>query len=391
MKRFILLVLDGVGAGELPDAAAFGDAGSNTLGNLARHQGGLRLPNLQRLGLGHVLELEGVPPVASPLASWGRMAEKSQGKDSTLGHWELMGLVTPVALPTYPQGFPTQLVDAWCRACGLPGVLGNCTASGTEIIERLGAEHVATGKPILYTSADSVFQVAAHEGRFGLERLYQVCHIARELLQGEHAVARVIARPFEGEAGYFQRTPNRKDISLPPFGPTAIDAADQAGVATVSIGKIHDLFAGVGIQRALPSKGNAEGLRRLLELLDEGAPPQGQLILLNLVDFDMLWGHRCDPVGFKGGLEAFDAELPHLLTRLGEQDLLVLTADHGNDPTGSSTDHSREYVPLLALWPGRPGRELGTRSSFTDVGATLREWLGLPVAGTGQSFLAEMG
>ncbi len=391
MKRFILLVMDGVGAGELPDAAAFGDAGSNTLGNLARHQGGLALPNLGALGLGRVLELEGVPPAAQPSASWGRMAEKSMGKDSTLGHWELMGLETPLALPTYPHGFPAQLVEDWCRMAGLPGVLGNCTASGTDIIQRLGQEHVATGKPILYTSADSVFQVAAHEESFGLERLYTICQQARDLLQGEHAVARVIARPFLGQAGDFQRTPNRKDISLPPFAPTAIDAAAAAGVETLSIGKIRDLFAGVGIQRALTSKGNAEGMQRLLEVLDEGGAPGGQLILLNLVDFDMLWGHRCDPAGFKGGLEAFDALLPALLEKLGPEDLLVITADHGNDPTGTSTDHSREYVPLLVYAAGLSGRDLGTRASFADVGATLRHWFKLPPASLGHSFLPELG
>lgn len=388
-KRFILLVLDGVGAGELPDAALFGDAGANTLGNLARHQGGLALPNLQALGLGKILELQGVPPVAAPLASWGRMAEKSMGKDSTLGHWELMGLVTSTALPTYPQGFPGELVSAWCRAAGLPGVLGNCVASGTEIIERLGAEHLATGRPILYTSADSVFQVAAHEEAFGLERLLAACRIARDLLQGEHAVARVIARPFLGSAGSFARTPNRRDFSLPPWAPTAIDAMAAAGVEVVSIGKIRDLFAGVGIERALGAKGNDEGLDRLEELLDQGGDRR-QLILLNLVDFDMLWGHRLDPAGFRGGLEAFDRRLPDLLGRLGEADLLIITADHGNDPTGSSTDHSREYVPLLAYRAARPGRPLGRRASFADVGATLREWFGLAAADAGVSFLGDM-
>jgi phosphopentomutase len=388
-KRFVLLVLDGVGAGELPDAAAFGDAGANTLGNLARQQGGLSLPHLQQLGLGNILEIEGVPPSPAPAASWGLMAEKSQGKDSTLGHWELMGLVTPAALPTYPQGFPVELVETWLRACGLSGALGNRAASGTEIIAELGAEHLAGGKPILYTSADSVFQVAAHEEAFGLERLYGICRAARELLQGEHAVARVIARPFLGAPGSFARTPNRRDFSLPPWAPTAIDAAAAAGVEVVSIGKIRDLFAGVGIERALPSKSNMEGLDRLEALLDAGAPVgRGQLILLNLVDFDMLWGHRLDPAGFRGGLEALDRRLPELLRRLGKRDLLVVTADHGNDPTSGSTDHSREHVPLLAYQAGLPGRPLGRRATFADVGATLRQWFGLPAAEVGVSFLS---
>ena len=390
-KRFILLVLDGVGAGALPDAAAFGDAGHDTLGNLARHQGGLDLPNLQELGLGNLHAIQGVPPHPSPRASWGRMVEKSQGKDSTLGHWELVGLVTPVALPTYPDGFPTGLVEAWTRACGLTGVLGNCVASGTEIIERLGAEHLAGGRPILYTSADSVFQVATHEELFPLARLYQICETARALLTGEHAVARVIARPFLGQPGAFARTPNRRDFSLPPWAPTALDRAAAAGVEVVSIGKIRDLFAGVGIERALGSKGNMEGLDALERLLDEG-PPAGrdQLVLLNLVDFDMLWGHRLDPTGFRGGLEALDRRLPQVLERLGARDLLVITADHGNDPTSGSTDHSREHVPLLAYRAGSPGRDLGLRACFADVGATLLDWFGLEAPAVGCSFLGEM-
>jgi len=388
-RRFILIVLDGVGAGELPDAAAFGDAGANTLGNLSRRVGGLHLPALQSLGLGNILDLAGLPPATAPRASWGRMAEKSLGKDSTLGHWELMGLVTPTALPTYPRGFPADLVEAWCREAGLPGVLGNRPASGTEIVAELGDEHLATGRPILYTSADSVFQVAAHEAAFGLERLYDACLKARARLQGRHAVARVIARPFLGGPGTFTRTANRRDFSLPPWGPTSLDRAAAAGVEVVAIGKIRDLFAGVGIDRTLPAKGNAAGLDRLEALLGEDGGGRHRLILLNLVDFDMLWGHRCDPEGFRDGLAAFDARLPELLARLGGQDLLVLTADHGNDPTGTSTDHSREYVPLLAYRPGRPGRPLGTRATFADVGATLEEWFGL-VPAAGSSFLGEL-
>jgi phosphopentomutase len=385
-RRAILLVLDGVGVGELPDAAAFGDAGSNTLGNLARAVGGLALPNLQRLGLGNILPLEGVPPDPEPLAAWGRMIEKSQGKDSTLGHWELVGLVTTRALPTYPQGFPPELVSAFVRASGLPGVLGNEVASGTEIIARLGDGHVASGKPILYTSADSVFQLAAHEETIPLAELYRICEIARGLLAGEHAVARVIARPFAGASGAYERTANRRDFSLPPHGPTALDRLREGGVRVAAIGKIHDLFAGVGIDEHRPSKSNMQGLDRLLEWLAEPVAAPA-CALLNLVDFDMLWGHRLDPVGFKGGLEAFDARLPGLLEMLGTEDLLLITADHGNDPTSTSTDHSREHVPLLAYCAGLAGAPLGTRSSFADAGATLVDWFGLPALPTGASVL----
>ncbi len=387
-KRFILLVLDGVGAGELPDAAAFGDAGANTLGNLAKEQK-LILPHLQSLGLGNLMPLHGIPKQDQPLASFGRMAEKSQGKDSTLGHWELTGLITEEALPTYPKGFPSELVDAFLQKTALPGVIGNCVASGTDIIRDLGEEHMQTGKVILYTSADSVFQIAAHEDVIPLQRQYEICEMARELLVGEHAVARVIARPFIGEAGHFERTPNRRDFSLEPFAETALDRCQSAGVEVVAIGKIKDLFAGVGIDRHLPSKSNAQGCDQLIQLLSEEVT-QEQLILLNLVDFDMLWGHRLDPVGFKGGLEAFDERLPQIMASLLKTDLLVMTADHGNDPTGSSTDHTREYVPLLALRSGFGGVNLGDRASFSDLSASLLDWFQTVLVENGKSFLPEI-
>lgn len=374
----------------MPDAAEFGDQGSNTLGNLARHQRGLKLPTLASLGLGNILPLEGVAPVDRPLASHGKLTELSRGKDSTLGHWELAGLVTSKALPVYPRGFPPDLLETWRQRCGLPGWLANRPASGTQIIEELGDEHVASGKPIVYTSADSVFQVAAHEDVIPIERLYAICEDARELLTGEHAVARVIARPFLGSAGNYQRTTNRRDFSLEPFGRTALDIVGEAGVEVVAIGKIRDLFAGVGIHRYQPSKGNADGFTKLVEELDRPAPGP-RLILLNLVDFDMLWGHRCDPEGFKQGLEDFDNMLPRLLDILGPDDLLIMTADHGNDPTLGSTDHSREYVPLLVYQKGRTGGDLGTRGSFADVAATICAAFdaGRPAAGT--SFLEELG
>ncbi len=404
-RRFILVVLDGLGVGELPDAADFGDAGANTLGNLSRSVGGLRLPNFEKLGLGCILPIEGVPPAPAPAASWGRMAELSKGKDSTLGHWELAGLVTERPLPTYPEGFPGELNTEFVRRCGLPGVLGNRPASGTEIIAELGAEHLATGKPIVYTSADSVYQIAAHEDVIPLDRLCEICRTAREILRGEHAVARVIARPFTGSEGSFTRTPHRRDFSLKPFGRTALEILGDGGVEVCAVGKIGDLFAGVGIERSVSAKGNEEGLSRLLELLREGALEAGatdvksttaggareQLILLNLVDFDMLWGHRLDPRGFKEGLEALDRRLPELLELLSYNDLLVFTADHGNDPTSDSTDHSREYAPLLAYRRGLPGLSLGTRESFADVAASMLEWFSRPAEGSGRSFLGEMG
>ncbi len=385
-RRFILLVLDGVGAGDAPDAAAFGDAGANTLGNLSRRVGGLRLPTLQSLGLGNVLDLQGVPPVEHPGASWGRMLEKSQGKDSTLGHWELAGLVTARALPVYPRGFPEELVQAFCEACGIPGVLGNKAASGTEIIAELGAEHLHSGKPILYTSADSVFQIAAHEERLPLEELYRICRVARDLLVGEHAVARVIARPFVGVEGAFERTTNRRDFSLKPHGPIVLEAAREAGIEVVAIGKIDDLYAGTGIDRSLKSKNNDEGFGLLCEELRQPAR-QEQFLLLNLVDFDVLWGHRLDPRGFAGGLETFDRQLPQLLELLRPGDVLCMTADHGNDPTGSNTDHTRESVPLLVVEPGREARSLGTRESFTDMAASVVSHFGLPASFSGNSFL----
>ena len=388
-RRFILLVLDGVGAGEMPDAAAFGDEGSNTLGNLATRVNGLELPQLQRLGLGNILPLKGVAPHKQPRASFGRMREKSMGKDSTLGHWELAGLITDRPLPTYPQGFPQKLLEDFMRLTGVKGVLGNKVASGTVIIDELGEEHLRTGFPIVYTSADSVFQIAAHEEVIPLERQYEICRIARELLVDEHAVGRVIARPFLGEPGSFARTPNRRDFSLLPWEPTILDVAAKAGVEVVAVGKIRDLFAGQGIERHIVSKNNAMGVDRLLEVLAEEGE-RDQLILLNLVDFDMLWGHRLDPEGFKGGLEAFDLRLPEILAPLGAGDLLLITADHGNDPTGTSTDHSREHVPLLVYYPGLAGRDLGTRASFCDVAATIGEWLLAEPFGPGVSLLQEM-
>lgn len=384
--RFVMVVLDGVGVGHAPDAAEFGDLGADTLGNIARRMGGLHLPTLQGLGLGNLADLEGVPPAGSPLASWGRMEERSRGKDSTLGHWELAGLITPTALPVYPDGFPADLITAFLKAADLPGILGNLPASGTEILKDLGARHMATGWPIVYTSADSVFQIAAHEEVIPLPRLYELCEVARELLTGPHAVARVIARPFVGAPGDFRRTTNRRDFSLEPREPIVLQAVQQAGHGVLAIGKIRDLYAGVGIDRTIKSKSNAEGMELLQAELERADSPD-HLILLNLVDFDALWGHRLDTEGFAEGLEDFDRRLPGVLAALRPGDVLCLCADHGNDPTGTNTDHTREQVPLLVVRPGLPGQPLGVRTSFCDMAASMRAHFGLPAREPGISFL----
>jgi len=386
-KRFILIVLDSVGIGELPDAGRYGDTGSNTLVNTARAVGGLQVPHLAELGLGNIMPIPGVEPSPSPRGNYGKMAERSAGKDSTSGHWELMGLVTERPLPAYPEGFPDEVIEPFERAVGRK-VLGNKAASGTVIIEELGQEHLRTGCPIVYTSADSVFQIAAHIEIIPLEELYRMCRIAREQLQGKHGVGRVIARPFAGPPGRFQRTSDRKDFSLPPQGETVLDQLKETGWPVVGIGKIEDLFAGRGLTKAIHTRNNADGLVRLEEqmgLVDRGA------LLINLVDFDMLWGHRNDPQRYARGLEEFDSALEWFLDLLGPDDLAVISADHGNDPTTPSTDHSREHVPLLAFGPGlRKGVNLGVRDSFADLGATVAERFGLKGTGQGRSFWAEI-
>ena len=384
-RRAVAIVLDGAGAGSLPDADRYGDAGAATLTHVASAVGGLRLPNLQRLGLGNAVPMEGVPPAASPLASFGRAAERSAGKDTTTGHWELMGLVTEVPFPTYPHGFPPDLVAAFERVSGY-GTIGNEVASGTEIVDRLGAEHVATGKLILYTSADSVFQIAAHEEIVPLEELYRICRAARAMLVPPHAVGRVIARPFVGTPGAFRRTPNRHDFSLEPPDGTALERIRDAGLPVTGVGKIGDIFVQKGLTRSFPTKGNAEGMARTLEVLD--GQPDG-FVFTNLVDFDMLFGHRNDPQGYADALEAFDDWLPELLARLGPGDLLLVTADHGTDPCFPGTDHTREHIPVLLYAPGRPGRDLGTLPTFADLGATIAAHLGAAAPATGRNVLQQ--
>jgi phosphopentomutase len=372
MARACVIVLDAVGAGALPDADAYGDEGSDTLGNVARTVGGLDLPTLEALGLGNVEPLEGCPPQPGAPAIAGRLVEVSKGKDTTTGHWELMGVVTPQAMPTYPHGFPHDVVDPFMNRTGR-GVLGNKPASGTEIIQELGEEHQQTGKWIVYTSADSVFQIAAHEDTIPLEELYDACRTAREILTGKHAVGRVIARPFIGDPGNYERTPNRHDFSLEPRRPNYLSLVRDAGAVVHGVGKIHDIFAGSDVDESHPTRSNVEGINvteRLLRELDSG------LVFTNLVETDMLWGHRNDPVNFHRCLQDFDRRLPDLLDALRPGDLLILTSDHGCDPTTPSTDHSREHAMLLAYVEGRNAAGAIHEGEFADVGATVNAWLG---------------
>ncbi len=390
MGRFVFVVLDGVGVGALPDAAAYGDAGSDTLGNLSRVVS-LRLPFLKRCGLGNIVPILGVPPEPEPLCLPGRLAPRSAGKDTTVGHWEHMGLVTPDAFPTYPAGFPDEVITAFTQHIGV-GVLGNRPASGTAIIAELGEEHLATRKPIVYTSADSVFQIAAHVDVVPLEQLYAWCKIARELLTGRHAVARVIARPFMGPPGSFVRTKDRRDYSLDPPGPLYLDLLHQAGVPVLALGKISEVFVGRGVSRAVKVGSNDENLALVQDLVagrSPGLPFDEGLLMTNLVDFDMLWGHRNDVGGFARGLETVDAALPALVEALRPDDTLLITADHGVDPTTPSTDHSREYVPVLVYPRPEDAPHAVYDGGFADTGATVYECLtGRPAPLEGSNILA---
>lgn len=381
-----LVVLDSVGVGDAPDASVYGDEGSNTLGNTAHAVGGLHLPTLQALGLGNITPIEGVPPTDSPRAAWGRMTERSAGKDTMTGHWEMMGLLSARPFPTYPEGFPAEVIAEFERRTGRR-VIGNRPASGTVIIEELLAEHLATGALIVYTSADSVFQVAAHEDVVPVEELYRACRIAREMLVGEHCVARVIARPFIGEPGSLQRTERRRDFALPPPGPTVLDHLAAAGVETWAIGKIEDIFSGRGIAHAEHTGNNAEGCALVLRLLRERIDG---LIFANLNDFDSKFGHRNTPRAYAQALAEFDVALPELLDALGDDGLLMITADHGTDPTTPSTDHSRERVPLLVTGAGVRPVALGTRDCFADLGATLCALFDAEPPDVGTSFAGEL-
>ena len=382
-ERVIWIVLDSVGVGEMPDAAAYGDLGSDTLGNIARRRP-LRLPNLARLGLGNLKPLPNIQPAPYPAAAFGRCALASPGKDTTTGHWEMVGIHLAKPFPLYPHGFPPEIMQEFEQRIGR-GTLGNCAASGTEIIKQLGEEHMRTGKPIVYTSADSVFQVAAHEEVIPLWELYKICETAREILRGPYEVGRVIARPFIGQPGAFTRTPNRKDYAVPPPKGMLLDQLEANQVDVFSIGKIFDVFLGRGIQEHEKTKDNADGMAKTLDAMDQTA---SGLIFVNLVDFDQQYGHRNDVEGYARALEEFDAWLPELERKLQFDDLVIITADHGCDPTTPSTDHSREYVPLLAYRPRKmEGINLGLRRSLSDIGQTVAENFGTKIS-QGASFLA---
>jgi len=382
IKRVFLMVLDGVGVGELPDAADYGDQGSNTLGNIARTLGKLTLPNLEKAGLGKLTE---IPGLSTNVTGWayGKLAERSAGKDTTTGHWEMSGLILEEPFPTYPVGFPIEIIDEFSRRTGR-AVLGNKAASGTGILDELGAKHLNTGALIVYTSADSVFQIAAHEAVIPVTELYHYCEIARELLQGEHAVGRVIARPFKGEVGNFVRTGNRKDFSLNPIGETILERLKANGLTVYGVGKIEDIFNSQGLTASNHTHNNQETLTFLSELLAEDF---NGLVFANCIDFDMLYGHRNDPQGFAQALVEVDTWLGENLSKLQAGDLLVITGDHGCDPTTSSTDHSREYTPLLVFGAEiKAGINLGIRSSFADIAASLAYWFGLESWTVGTEF-----
>jgi len=387
-RRICLIVLDSVGIGALPDAEAFGDAGAHTLRHIAERVPDMRLPNLERLGLGRIDPIPGIAAVDAPAAFYGKMAEVSAGKDTMTGHWELAGLKIDTPFRTYPDGFPEPLVREFERRTSRP-VIGNRPASGTAIIAELGEEQMRTGAWIVYTSADSVFQIAAHEEVVPLAELYRACEIARELTAGEpYPVGRVIARPYVGVPGAFVRTANRRDYAVPPPRPTVLERLRDAGFDVIGVGKIHDIFSGRGLTRSAATKSNRDGLEKTAELLGE---PFCGLLFVNLVDFDSLYGHRRDPVGYARALEEFDRFLPELLGRLRDDDLLLITADHGNDPTHHGTDHTREYVPLLAASPrfGGRGRPLGVRGTFADVAATIADNFGVAPPEIGVGFLQE--
>jgi phosphopentomutase len=385
MRRAAIIVLDGLGIGPAHDTAEYGDAGSDTLGNVARTVGGLDLPHLDGLGLGRCAPLPGISATTTPGAAFGVCEPSSPGKDSTTGHWELCGLILPAPFPTYPAGFPSEVIEEFSRRTGR-GVLGNKAASGTVILDEFAAEHRRSGNWIVYTSADSVFQVAAHESTVPLEELYAACATAREMLQGEHGVSRVIARPFTGEPGRWIRTPRRKDFSLPPPGPTLLDRLAEHHVPRMGVGKVDDLFAGRGIS-SIHTATNSEAYNLIASAL---MSMHRGLLLANVIEFDQTWGHRNDVPGFHAGLLALDRALPILLAPVRQEDLVIFTADHGNDPTTPSTDHSREVVPLLVVGPRVRPVSLGRRATFADVGQTVADFLGVPPLPAGTSFLPEV-
>jgi phosphopentomutase len=387
-EKIILIVLDSVGIGELPDAKDYGDEGSNTLGNIAKALGGLHLPNLEMLGIGKIEPIEGISPDVTPKGFYGKMAEASAGKDTTSGHWEIAGIVTKEPFPTYPNGFPSEVISAFTEEIGR-GILGNIPASGTEIIKDLGEEHIRTGYPIVYTSADSVFQIAACEDVIPVPELYRICEIARGILTGRHKVGRVIARPFINQDGKYVRTERRKDFSVSPPMSTVLDIAVEKGYEVIGVGKIGDIFAHRGLSLEIHTASNDEGISQTINCIKRKT--RG-IVITNLIEFDMTYGHRNDAKGYAQALKDFDARLPEIMEAMGTNDILAITADHGCDPTTPSTDHSREYVPLLVYGRslGMP-KSLGIRKMFADVGATIAEALSLPYPLYGKSFLGELG
>ena len=384
--RVLLIVLDGAGIGAMPDAPEWGDAGADTFGHILESRT-VRLPNLQRYGLGNIRPLQGIPPLDQLSGSYGRCALRSNGKDTTTGHWEMAGIILDQAFPTYPNGFPAAVIDKFVRETSVPGILGNIPASGTEIIKVLGEEHVKTRKPIVYTSADSVFQIAAHEEVIPLERLYEICEIARRILDGEHKVGRVIARPFLGEPGAFYRTENRHDYAVPPPRENLLPALADEDLDVVCIGKIASIYDSMGVTKDVTAKNNEQSIDQTIKALEDST--RG-LIFSNLVDFDMLYGHRRDTEGYAKALEHFDTRLPEIESAMREDDVMMITADHGNDPTFHGTDHTREYAPLLVYGKSaRAGVNLGTRDSLADIGQTIADNFGLRLS-AGKSFLTEL-
>lgn len=385
INRVIWIVLDSVGMGEMPDSVKFGDVGCNTIGNVSSKLGGLKLPNMEKLGLGNIEGMKNINKVENPIGCFGRFAEMSDGKDTTTGHWEMCGIQLDKPFPTYPQGFPKEIVEAFEKAIGRK-ILGNKPASGTAILDELGEEHIKTGCPIVYTSADSVFQIAAHEDIYSVEELYKICQIARDMLVGEHAVARVIARPFVGEAkGNFTRTSNRRDFSLKPIHETVLDKLKASKLSVMAVGKIEDIFQGAGITEAVHTKDNMDGVDKTLEYMKED---KKGLIFTNLVDFDMKWGHRNNAEEYGRGLEAFDVRLAEIMEQMKDDDILFITADHGCDPTTEGTDHTREYVPFLAYGKAlSKGKDLKTRKTFSDMGQTVADIFKIEPIKNGESFL----
>ena len=388
INRVIWIILDSVGMGELPDAVRFGDKGANTLGNIAAKRGHLSVPNMRTLGLGNIEGMKNIPPVDMPKGCYARLAEISEGKDTTIGHWEMIGIHSKQPFPTYPNGFPKELIDRFLSLTHVPGILGNCAASGTEIIKQYGAEHVRTKKPIVYTSADSVFQIACHEAIYPPEKLYQLCKAARGMLNGKDAVARVIARPFIGEEGAYIRTENRRDFSLKPPKDNLLIRMQEAGLDVIAVGKIEDIFDKEGITEAVHTKDNMDGVQKTLEYM---AKKNRGVIFTNLVEFDMKWGHRNDIEGYANGLEEFDRVLPKILEAMKEDDILMINADHGCDPTTPGTDHTREYIPLLVYGKAlKENIDLKTGKTFANIGQTIAEIFKLTPLSVGESFLSKV-